>query len=50
MRKYFRKYYLKIKSFIMSAIKGEKIIYLDGRDIPSLHTIVQCDGVEKHIG
>ncbi len=49
MRKRFRKYYLKAKSYIMSAIKREKITYLDGRDIPPLCTITFFEGGEEWI-
>lgn len=50
MRRYFRKYYLKIKSYIVSAIKREKITYLDGRDLPPLIEIRFFDGGEEYIG
>lgn len=50
MRKFFRKYYLKLKSHIVSVIKKEKITYLDGRDIPPLVTITFFDGGEEYIG
>lgn len=48
MRKFFRKYYLKLKSLIVSTITKEKITYLDGRDIPPLITIIFFDGGEEH--
>ena len=48
MRKCFRKYYLKVKSYIMSTIKKEKITYLDGRDLPPLYEVIFFDGGEEH--
>ena len=48
MRRCLIKYYFKLKSYIMSAIKREEIIYVDGRDISPLCEVYFFDGKEVH--
>lgn len=48
MKRFFRRIYYKIKSFIVSAIKKEEIVYLDGRDITPFCEVIFYDGGEEH--
>lgn len=44
MKRFFRRNYFKIKSIVVSAIKREKIVYVDGRDIPPACEVIFYDG------
>ena len=47
MRRFFRQYYLKLKSYITYIKTKEKVVYLDGRDIPPLVQVTFFDGGEE---
>lgn len=48
MKRFIRKNYFKIKSFIISTIKKEKIVYVHGKDIPPACEVIFFDGGEEY--
>lgn len=43
------KYYLKLKSYIVSVITRKQIEYVDGSDITPLCEVVLFEGAEEHM-